>query len=113
MKLLFDQNISYRIAKKIANVYPESNQVRQLGLENCSDIEIWNFARKNDFSIVTFDADFYDLANLNGHPPKIIWLRFGNTSTNRIAQILIDKFVLIKYFIEDKENEWLACMEIK
>ncbi len=113
MKLLFDQNISFRIIKKIFIVYPDAIQVRQLDLENCSDIEIWNFARKNDFSIVTFDADFYDLANLNGHPPKIIWLRFGNTSTTKIAQILIEKFLLIKYFIENKDNEWLACLELK
>lgn len=113
MKLLFDQNISFRVIKKIEDVYPEANQVRQLNLENCSDMEVWQFAKENDFSIVTFDADFYDLANLKGHPPKIIWLRIGNTSTSKIVQILIDKFVSITYFVENKENEWLACLELK
>ena len=60
MKLLFDQNISFRIVNKISHHFPESNQVRQLGLEDSTDIEIWNYAKKNGFTIVTFDTDFFD-----------------------------------------------------
>ena len=40
-------------------------------LENASDRKIWEFAKKEGFTIVTFDADFYDLVTLFGHPPKI------------------------------------------
>jgi len=46
MKLLFDQNISFRIIEKISNLFPESKQVRQIGLEDCKDFEIWEFAKK-------------------------------------------------------------------
>lgn len=46
MKLLFDQNISYRIIKKICNYYPESKQIRELKLENSSDIQIWMYSKK-------------------------------------------------------------------
>ena len=99
MKILFDQNISFRILKKIAHLYPEAQQVRKLGLENSTDIQIWKFAEKNDFTIITFDADYYDIANLKGHPPKIIWLRVGNTSTDNIAKLIVDKYDLIKDFI--------------
>ncbi len=66
MKLLFDQNISFRILKLLGKFFPDSNQVRGLGLENKTDIEIWGFARKEGFTIVTFDSDFCDIANLNG-----------------------------------------------
>lgn len=78
MKLLFDQNISFRIVKKLEDVFPEAKQVAQLNLYNSSDIEIWNFAKENDFAIVTFDSDFIDISTLKGHPPKIVWLRYGN-----------------------------------
>jgi len=54
LRLLFDQNISFRILKLIEDHFPESAQVRILGLEDKSDIEIWNYARENDYSIVTF-----------------------------------------------------------
>lgn len=72
MKILFDQNISFKIVSRINANFPEAKQVRELGIENYSDIEIWKFAKENNYTIVTFDADFFDLANLKGHPPKII-----------------------------------------
>ena len=40
MKLLFDQNISFRIISKLQDVFPEAKQVRELGLENSTDREI-------------------------------------------------------------------------
>lgn len=45
MKILFDQNISFRILKNIKEVWPEAKQVRELGLENKTDREIWNSAK--------------------------------------------------------------------
>ena len=88
MNLLFDQNISYRIIKRIEDVFPGSLSVSELGLQNPHDVEIWKFAKANNYCIVTFDADFIDLSNLRGFPPKIIWLRIGNTSTQYIAERL-------------------------
>ena len=61
MKLLFDQNISFRLIKLIIDIFPDSKQVRELGLENSTDIEIFDFAKRNDFTIVTFDSDFCDI----------------------------------------------------
>lgn len=110
MKLLFDQNISYRILKKIVGFFPDAKQIRELGLENSSDKTIWQFAKQNNFAIVTFDADFLDLSNLYGAPPKIIWLRTGNRKTENIAKILIAKSELISQFLE-LDNE-LAYLEI-
>jgi len=70
MKLLFDQNISYRLVKQIIELFPGSKQVRELGLENSTDIEIFDFAKRNDFSIVTFDSNFYDLNVIKGFLQK-------------------------------------------
>lgn len=113
MKLLFDQNISFRLINKIITLFPEAKQVRQLGIENYSDIEIWEYAKQNDYSIITFDADFLDISSLKGHPPKIIWLRFGNTSTDMLAEILTAKYEIIKEFIISGQYSEFACLEIK
>ncbi len=113
MKLLFDQNISFRIISKIKLNFPDAKQVRQLGIENYSDVEIWKFAKENEFTIVTFDADFYDLSNFKGFPPKIIWLRFGNTKTDFIANIINSRYSIIKDFISSTEYSEIACLEIK
>ncbi|TAH42628.1 MAG: hypothetical protein EYC69_05165 [Bacteroidetes bacterium] len=112
MKLLFDQNISFRIIKRLEKSFPESGQVKVLGLENFSDMQIWNYAKENRFSIVTFDSDFFDIANLFGHPPKIIWLRMGNYRTKEIAELLISKSEIIMDFISNPAYKELACIEI-
>ncbi len=108
MKLLFDQNISFRLIKRIIDVYPESRQVRELGLENATDFEIFEYAKKNDYAIVTFDSDFCDLNIIKGFPPKIIWLRTGNTTTKNIGKLLRNKQELIKIFL----SEDYGCLEI-
>jgi predicted nuclease of predicted toxin-antitoxin system len=110
VKLLFDQNISFRIIKLIQLAFPQSEQIRKLNLENKSDKEIWTFAGQNGFTIVTFDADFYEFSNLYGHPPKIIWLRTGNNTTISVSQILLAKKELIVEFIKQAE---FSCLEIQ
>jgi predicted nuclease of predicted toxin-antitoxin system len=81
MKLLFDQNISFRIVSKLADKFQEAQQVRELGLENSTDREIWEYAKQNNYSTGTFDADFYDMSKLYGHSSKIVGLR-NRQSTN-------------------------------
>jgi predicted nuclease of predicted toxin-antitoxin system len=96
MNLLFDQNISFRIIKLINDVFPGARQVRELQLENSTDLDIWTYAKSNQYCIVTFDADFIDLSNLKGHPPKVIWLRLGNTSTKFIAEKILGDHQIIR-----------------
>jgi len=101
MRLLFDQNISFRIIKKISESYPEAKQVRELGLENSSDFLIWQYAKVHGYCQVTFDSDFIDISTLRGFPPKVIWLKMGNTSTDNIARRLLAEKENISEFLED------------
>ena len=104
MKLLFDENISYRIVKKIEKLFPESAHVSNFNLLKFSDFKIWNFAKKNKFTIVTNDSDFNDILNFYNFPPKIIWLKIGNSPTNKIFEKLEANFDLIVEFLNDKEK---------
>ena len=112
MKLLFNQNISYRIIPKVIKYFPESKHVSQVGLNDSEDSEIWNFARVKGFVIVTFDSDYYDLSLIRGCPPKVIWLRIGNLLTNELAKVIIINSQRIIDFITLKENEDKSCLEI-
>lgn len=107
MNLLFDQNVSYRIIKLISELFPGARQVRELQLENATDLEIWTYAKSNHYCIVTFDADFIDISNLKGHPPKVIWLRLGNTSTKFIAEKILEDHQIIREFIRNDEDAFL------
>ncbi|MCF6222623.1 MAG: DUF5615 family PIN-like protein [Flavobacteriaceae bacterium] len=108
MKLIFDQNISFRLIKKINDIYPNAKQVRELGLENATDNEIFEYAKKNGYAIVTFDSDFCDLNIIKGYPPKIIWIRTGNTTTKNLEKIIRRKYELINSFLIEN----FGCLEI-
>jgi predicted nuclease of predicted toxin-antitoxin system len=105
LKLLFDQNISPKVVKQLASVFEDSQQVRHVGLEDSSDFKIFDFAKKHDFVIVTFDSDFIDLNILKGAPPKIIWIRSQNQTTKNVAKILKDNIIEILEFFDSREIE--------
>jgi predicted nuclease of predicted toxin-antitoxin system len=74
VKLLFDENLSYRLVAQLAPIFPGSQHVDSIGLHSRADVEIWNFARDNGFTIVTKDDDFRQRSFLSGAPPKVVWL---------------------------------------
>jgi predicted nuclease of predicted toxin-antitoxin system len=108
VKLLFDENLSHRLVDDVRDLYPDSDHVRTLGLQRVSDADVWNFARAQGFTIVTKDADFHERSLLNGHPPKVIWIRRGNCSTAMIADILRANHTTIVSF--EREEAFAALM---
>ncbi|MEM8723331.1 MAG: DUF5615 family PIN-like protein [Cyanobacteria bacterium P01_G01_bin.39] len=109
MKLLLDENLSDRIIYRIVDLYPDSAHVKTLGLINTDDAIIWEYAKVNDFVIVSKDSDFYQRSLLYGHPPKFIYLRIGNSPTSKIVQILRDNFDTIIQF-EERESESILVL---
>ena len=100
MKLLFDENFSCRFLKLLKVHFSNVVSVFYLaGISN--DLDIWSYAKENGLVIVTFDEDFYDWQILKGYPPKIIWLRMGNTSTKKLANKLITEKGNISSLVED------------
>jgi predicted nuclease of predicted toxin-antitoxin system len=109
MKLLFDQNLSFKLCRQLADLFPDSNQIRLVGMEKAEDRAIWEYARVNGFILVSQDADFADMATLYGPPPKVIWLRCGNQPTHAIERRLRDHAEAITAFEQDNAT---ACWEI-
>ena len=109
MKLLFDQNLSFRLCQSLADVFPDSEQVRRALLDQATDDAIWAFARREGFIIVTLDSDFAEMSTLRGAPPKIIWLRCGNQPTAVVERLLRDRRGLIADFSDSADA---ACLEL-
>ena len=86
MKLLFDQNLSPKLAKRLADLFADSSHVQSEGLDCASDDQVWEHARLNGFAIVSKDADFNNLNVVRGSPPKVIWLVLGNCATAHVRQ---------------------------
>lgn len=109
MKLLLDQNLSYRLLARLEPVFPGSTQIHRLGMEHADDSALWQFARENGFTIVTKDSDFYERSLVHGSPPQVIWLKCGNVSTRHVEQILLRSMEAISLFIREGKA---ACLEI-
>ena len=65
------------------------------------DSMVWEFAGSNSFSIVTADADFYELATALGPPPKVIWLRGCDYPTAVAEELIRSQAIRITEFLED------------
>lgn len=88
MKLLLDQNISYRVVRLLSGHFASVTHVKHENLTDASD-SIRNHALVNGYTIVTFDDDFVAYNPLYGPPPKIIWIRKGNLSNEALAKLLL------------------------
>ncbi len=58
MKIVSDENLSFKLCRQLNDLFPGSRQVRLLGLDGADDRAIWDYARANGFVLVTLDADF-------------------------------------------------------
>jgi len=112
MKLLLDQKISYKIIAKLSSYFLDSIHVREAKMQESSDREIWEFSKSNSFTIVTYDSDFSNLVSILGHPPKVIWIKSGNNSTDFLVSLLTNHVEIIREFIASKEYENIGCLEL-
>jgi predicted nuclease of predicted toxin-antitoxin system len=109
MKVLFDQNLSFKLCQALADIFPGSSQVRQLGLAEADDRTVWQHAKTNAFVLVTQDSDFAEMVALYGQPPRVIWLRCGNQPTKAIENRLRSHAQDIAAFEQDPSA---TCLEI-
>ncbi len=108
MRLLFDQNLSFKLVRLLADVYPESVHVRDLRLVEADDLTIWRYAAEHDLVIVSKDSDFHQMSLLYGHPPKTVWLRVGNAPTSTTVALLREHQATMQRFHEDPDAALLA-----
>lgn len=108
MKLLLDENLSDRLIYRIVDLYPGSAHVKTLALNNTDDAAIWDYAKANDFVIVSKDADFHQRSLVYGHPPKFVYLRIGNCPTSEITELLRARFGIIMQFGSSKPESILV-----
>lgn len=109
MKLLFDQNLSRKLITCLADIFPNASHIQFHELAEKTDTEIWDFAKLNDFCIVTQDADFAERSRLYGSPPKVVWLRCGNAPNNQVEALIRSGQEAIGELLE---NPTFHCLEL-
>jgi len=108
MKLLFDENLSHKLVRLLADLFPGSVHVRDVGLKAADDPVVWEYAKNNDLMIVSKDSDMHQRSFVFGYPPKVVWVRLGNCSTSDVERLLRKQFASIKAFHEDINASFLS-----
>ncbi|HET8864609.1 MAG TPA: DUF5615 family PIN-like protein [Gracilimonas sp.] len=81
-RFLIDENLPYKFS-----LWKGEDFVHQYELEDIkSDKEIWGYAKRNQLTIVTKDADFSDRIIFADPPPKVIHIRIGNMRIKEMYQ---------------------------
>lgn len=89
MRIWVDAHVSPAIATWISSTFGlAALALRDIGLRDAEDPEIFEAAKAQGVIFITKDSDFVDLVDRLGSPPQIIWLTCGSTSNARLQEIL-------------------------
>ena len=112
MKLLLDMNMSPQWVNMLANNNIKAEHWINIGSANDLDIEIMEFARKNDYIILTHDLDFgMMLALTHCEKPSVIQLRNGDLFLDDLVKLVV--IVLEKYQQELEEGALITIDALK
>jgi len=104
LKLLFDENLSRKLPQILSQEFPDSTHVIPCGLTKADDRKIREYAAANGYVVVTQDEDFAQLCEWFGAPPKVIWIRRGNSPTQAYARLMRNLKEQIEAFEADSEK---------
>lgn len=89
MTIWVDAHLSPTIATWITSTFViTALALRDIGLRDAEDPEIFEAAKAQGVIFMTKDSDFVNLVDRFGAPSQIIWLTCGHTSNARLQEIL-------------------------
>ncbi|HJZ66872.1 MAG TPA: DUF5615 family PIN-like protein, partial [Blastocatellia bacterium] len=98
----------HKLVGLLADLFPDSVHVRDVGLKAADDLLVWEYARNNDLTIVSKDSDMHQRSLVFGYPPKVVWVRLGNCSTSEVEQSLRKNNAAIENFYKDDYASFLS-----
>jgi predicted nuclease of predicted toxin-antitoxin system len=108
VKLLIDENLSFRLVASLSPRYPGTTHVADAALAGASDDAVWDYAREHGFIVVSKDNHFRQRGFVEGPPPKVVWLDVGNAGTEAIAEFMLRAHDRFAAFEEDTDASLLV-----
>lgn len=100
-RLLFDQNLSPRLVEMVGDRFPNSVHVQRVGLATASDVDVLEFAIREDLVLVTKDKDFADHVTSGRGGLRILWVMLGNVTTDEISWAILGAADSILQLLDD------------
>ena len=93
MTIWIDAQLSPALAPWITRTFGVSAfALRDIGLRDATDRQIFVAAKEQGVIVMTKDADFVRLLESLGPPPQLMWITCGNTSNAHLRTLLILAF---------------------
>ncbi len=88
MKFWVDAQLPPALAAWLSERYGvEAVSLRDLGMRDATDGEIFDAARQAGVVIMSKDSDFVDLVSRHGMPPQLLWVTCGNVTNERLQAV--------------------------
>lgn len=93
MKFWVDAQLPPQLASWLSSVYGvEALSLRELGLRDATDIEIFRAAQRAGIVLISKDSDFVELVSHHGTPPQLLWITCGNVTNQNLRAIFTRTF---------------------
>jgi predicted nuclease of predicted toxin-antitoxin system len=116
-RLLIDSNLPRRLARQIADIFPDAEHIALAGILQGDDYVVWDYARSSNRCLITTGGDFFELAVIQAMDSavepdpegasnpllKIIWLRGCAYPAAEAEAILRRESSRILSFLEEPE----------
>ncbi|MET4106688.1 DUF5615 family PIN-like protein [Hymenobacter sp. UYP22] len=99
MRLLLDENISWRLVAYLRAHCTEVLHVRDISLDNSPDTTIWRYARQHGFDVLTKDEDFLRLVLAEGFPPRVVAVQNAQVPVAKLAEFLLARLPQLREFL--------------
>ena len=104
MKFIVDAQLPPALASALREAGHDAHAVRDVGLRDAEDSDIWAYAPANHAVVITKDQDFAERLMSCKTAPAIVWLRIGNTANRALLALLMPLLPTIISRIESGDN---------
>ena len=102
MRLLLDENISWRLAAYLRPHCAAVLHVRDIQLDNSPDTSIWRYAKQHGYDVITKDEDFLRLVLAEGFPPRVVAVQNAQVPVAKLAEFLLARLPQIESFLGEQ-----------
>ena len=102
MRLLLDENVSWRLAAYLRPHCKAVLHVRDIGLDESPDTSIWRYARQHGYDLLTKDEDFVRLLLAEGFPPRVVALQNAQVPVKALAEFLLARLPQLELFLGEQ-----------
>ena len=112
MRLLLDENVSWRLAAYLKPHCETVLHVRDLNLDNSPDTHIWRYARQQGFDLITKDEDFVRLVVAEGFPPRVVAVQNAQVPVRQLADFLLARLPQLRQFLGEQTEFGLLMLRL-